>query len=144
MLSKFLASQKEATIKEHTESMLALENPKLELLMQDIEAYQTKINNEECCLSISGFKNMSRPHVMINLYVDNLKGVIPLLRLIRKHEIKVSSYRNRAFGREYFFSSSHVDLTVRAMLKKNASCRQVQVGVKIVEEPVYEIQCDGD
>ncbi len=86
----------------------------------------------------------------IYMYLDNLRDVAIILRLIgqagyrRRGQPRVDAH---AHGFSYVIdpeSNNGVEIQVTAIPsgKDGATCRQVQVGTKVV--PVYEIQCAED
>ncbi len=82
----------------------------------------------------------------IVIYMDNLADVTIILKMIRQagyHPLKQKSSKflySYAIDPKTF--SADISIYTQVSGKDGATCRQVQVGTKVV--PVYEIQCAGD
>lgn len=101
---------------------------------------QAEFPNTTCCMpNVGTFTH----YVTI---MDSLEEAVAVIRAYRKRGIKLLHYEDRPqhHCREYYMEG----LTVYASLSvadaaEGSRCQFVKVGTKTVEEPVYEVRCNG-
>ena len=82
-------------------------------------------------------------------YVDikeSLEEVVPIIRAYRKRGVEMIRYEDRpSCGcREYYMKGLSIYVTIpKADEGATTACKFVKVGTKTVEQPVYEIRCEG-
>lgn len=78
---------------------------------------------------------------------DSLDEAVALIRAYRKRGIKMKDFKDLPGSavREYFMEGLSIYATLgRADEGSAARCKFVKIGTKTVEQPVYEIKCDGE